>query len=112
MPTSPQRQRILVQGIVQGVGFRPLVYGQVTELGGLGLVLNDDRGVTIEVEGSSRMIKAFNTALTKRARVATRVDSLKRIAFLFKHVYQSPWTAERRSAVSWAGDHAEELICA
>ena len=43
-----QRQRILIQGIVQGVGFRPFVYGQALDLGLVGFVCNDSRGVTIE----------------------------------------------------------------
>ena len=43
-----QRQRISVQGIVQGVGFRPFVYGQALRWRLVGFVLNDSQGVTIE----------------------------------------------------------------
>ena len=49
-----ERRRIVVQGIVQGVGFRPFIYGQALrcELGGF--VLNNNAGVTIEVEEIGR----------------------------------------------------------
>ena len=47
------RVRARVTGVVQGVGFRPFVYGLATELGLAGFVLNDARGVTVEVEGAA-----------------------------------------------------------
>ena len=40
-----------VAGIVQGVGFRPFVYGLAARLGLAGFVGNDERGVLIEAEG-------------------------------------------------------------
>ena len=43
------RLRIRVEGIVQGVGFRPFVYSLAAELGLAGLVGNDSGGVFIEV---------------------------------------------------------------
>jgi hydrogenase maturation protein HypF len=47
-----QRRRIVVQGIVQGVGFRPFVYTQAKRYRLAGFVFNDSTGVTIEVEGT------------------------------------------------------------
>lgn len=75
---STKRQRIFVQGIVQGVGFRPFVYGLASELGLAGYVLNDDRGVMIEVEGPSPDVETFTTALTERAPPLARVDFLSK----------------------------------
>ncbi|MDQ5850750.1 MAG: acylphosphatase, partial [Chloroflexota bacterium] len=57
--TSVARRRIIVQGIVQGVGFRPFVYGQALGLGLAGYVRNDSGGVTIEVEGEWAAIERF-----------------------------------------------------
>ena len=76
MPATLKRKRIFVQGIVQGVGFRPFVYGLANELGLAGFVLNDDCGVTIEVEGPSPKIESFTTALTDRAPPLARVNFL------------------------------------
>jgi hydrogenase maturation protein HypF len=46
-----RRVRARVEGTVQGVGFRPYVHGLATRLGLSGHVLNDERGVVVEVEG-------------------------------------------------------------
>ena len=45
------RTRARVEGTVQGVGFRPFVYRLAAELELSGWVLNDERGVLLEVEG-------------------------------------------------------------
>ena len=71
-----QRQRILIQGIVQGVGFRPFVYGQALSLGLVGFVCNDSQGVTIEVEGSSEALDDFQQALQKKLPPLARIDTL------------------------------------
>jgi hydrogenase maturation protein HypF len=71
-----ERRRILVQGIVQGVGFRPFVYGQALRYGLGGFVLNDSAGVTIEVEGERAALIAFERALREQAPPLARVDSL------------------------------------
>jgi hydrogenase maturation protein HypF len=47
---NKKRFRLLIKGIVQGVGFRPFVYNLATSLGAKGFVLNDANGVIIEIE--------------------------------------------------------------
>ncbi|GAB2691273.1 carbamoyltransferase HypF [Kitasatospora kifunensis] len=54
-----ERRRVFVRGIVQGVGFRPFVYGLATELGLSGQVTNTGEGVLAEVEGSATALEAF-----------------------------------------------------
>ena len=54
-----ERHRIFVEGIVQGVGFRPFVYGLATKNGLTGFVRNDTTGVIIEVEGEPLALEAF-----------------------------------------------------
>ncbi len=54
-----QRQRILITGRVQGVGFRPAVYRLASQLRLTGFVYNDTRGVTIELQGEQDKIVDF-----------------------------------------------------
>ncbi len=53
------RARIVVQGVVQGVGFRPLIHRLAKELHLKGWVLNSTEGVVIEVEGDEERIEGF-----------------------------------------------------
>jgi len=63
----PIRVRIRVGGTVQGVGFRPYVYGLAHRLQLAGLVGNDGRGVFIEAEGAAAAVAAFLEALQLEA---------------------------------------------
>jgi hydrogenase maturation protein HypF len=56
---SSVRLRVRVEGIVQGVGFRPHVYRLARELHLGGYVLNDERGVLLEVEGPPAVAERF-----------------------------------------------------
>lgn len=58
-----ERRRINVQGIVQGVGFRPFIYGLARQYGLTGYVLNDAGGVIIEVQGEAAAIEQFFQAI-------------------------------------------------
>ena len=48
-----------VEGVVQGVGFRPFVHRLAGELALDGFVLNDERGVLVEVQGAPERVAAF-----------------------------------------------------
>jgi hydrogenase maturation protein HypF len=61
--TPAERCRLQVQGVVQGVGFRPFVYGLARQLGLAGFVGNDSAGVFIELEGSRAALHAFQNEL-------------------------------------------------
>jgi hydrogenase maturation protein HypF len=74
--TRKERWRISVRGIVQGVGFRPFVYGQAHRLGLSGFVLNDSSGAIIEVEGEGATLEAFRRALLEEAPPLARIDSV------------------------------------
>jgi len=70
--------RIWVNGIVQGVGFRPFVYRIAVTLGLKGYVLNmGDAGVEIEVEGEEEKIKKFVETLEKRKPPLASIESIK-----------------------------------
>jgi len=59
-----QRLSIEIHGAVQGVGFRPFVYRLATELNLTGWVINDSRGVFIEVDGPETVLTEFLARLS------------------------------------------------
>jgi len=61
------RSQLRVEGIVQGVGFRPFVHDLATGLGLAGLVGNDAHGVFVEVEGPVGAVEAFLARLQPEA---------------------------------------------
>jgi len=70
------RREIRVEGIVQGVGFRPFVHSLATRLGLAGRVGNDTRGVFIEVEGPPATVERFLTALLADAPPLAAVETV------------------------------------
>ncbi|MCL2645853.1 MAG: Sua5/YciO/YrdC/YwlC family protein, partial [Phycisphaerales bacterium] len=54
-----ERWAILVAGVVQGVGYRPFVYGAAKELGVRGWVRNEVGGVRIEAEAERAVLEGF-----------------------------------------------------
>src|SRR5436190_776549 len=75
-PSVAERRRFRVRGVVQGVGFRPFVYGLAQRHGLGGFVLNDGEGVLAEAEGPAAALDAFATALAAEAPPLARVDSV------------------------------------
>src|SRR5260370_34553584 len=71
-----ERRRIIVQGIVQGVGFRPFVYSQAVRWGLAGFVLNESGVVTIEVKGNLNAMDGFERALREEAPPLARAASV------------------------------------
>ncbi|MCB0828332.1 MAG: carbamoyltransferase HypF [Solirubrobacterales bacterium] len=58
---------MVVEGTVQGVGFRPFVHRLAARHGLGGYALNDGRGVLIEVEGEAGALDSFGLALAGEA---------------------------------------------
>lgn len=73
--SSLQRYRVLVSGIVQGVGFRPFVYQLAKRLRLSGHVGNDGLGVFIEIEGPAGAIDSFLDELQNRPPPLARIDN-------------------------------------
>ncbi|HEU5198837.1 MAG TPA: carbamoyltransferase HypF [Ktedonobacterales bacterium] len=102
---ATERRRILAQGIIQGVGFRPFVYGLAQRWGLTGFVLNDSAGVTIEVEGAPEAVDGFVRALREETPPLARIDTLvvepvaPRQEKAFK-IVQSQAGAERQALIS------------
>ena len=71
-----ERRHITVEGIVQGVGFRPFVYGLAMKNGLAGFVFNDTAGVTIELEGEPLALENFLTHLREQPPPLARIENV------------------------------------
>jgi len=71
--------RFKVTGVVQGVGFRPFVYGLAVRLGLRGWVINTSSGVVIEAEGSPEALEAFARDLVAKAPPVAHIESVQRV---------------------------------
>ncbi len=73
---SSQRRRLLVGGIVQGVGFRPYIYRLAQRFELTGFVRNTSRGALVEIQGARWSVEAFVEALPHDGPPLMRVVSL------------------------------------
>ncbi|MEV4084924.1 acylphosphatase [Nonomuraea fuscirosea] len=80
--TTLKRVDVHVEGIVQGVGFRPFVYSLANRLGLAGRVRNDVNGVHIEVEGAHAGVAEFLTALERDAPALSEIERVMPTSFL------------------------------
>src|SRR6185437_15104177 len=69
-------RQIHVRGVVQGVGFRPLVFRLARKHGLCGWVRNGDDGVRVHVEGSTQALDAFVAELVAHPPPAATVESI------------------------------------
>jgi hydrogenase maturation protein HypF len=74
---APRRVRVRVEGVVQGVGFRPFVHRLAAELGLSGFVRNDARGVEIEAEGQAEHVERFLGRLEAEAPPLASVETVR-----------------------------------
>ncbi len=72
------RCKYVINGQVQGVGFRPFIYKLAFELSLVGFVKNDTNGVDIEVEGSETNITIFEGQLRSQLPPLARIDKIKK----------------------------------
>ncbi len=71
------RKRIVIKGVVQGVGFRPFVYRNAVKRNLKGFVMNTSKGIEIEVEGESQALDDFIETVTSESPPQSRVTSVK-----------------------------------
>ncbi len=75
-PQTYMRLRLTVTGVVQGVGFRPFVYGLAFKHGLTGFVGNDSGGVFIEVEGTETAVSQFQQALSSNPPPLAHIETI------------------------------------
>ena len=71
------RQRITIQGIVQGVGFRPFIHKLVKKNNLSGWILNSNQGVEMEIEGEESSCKNFLPELKKNLPPLAYIEDIK-----------------------------------
>lgn len=71
------RKVFLIQGIVQGVGFRPFIYRLSLENSLVGFVKNGINGVELEVEGRAENIVLFEKQLHSKLPLLARIDKIE-----------------------------------
>jgi hydrogenase maturation protein HypF len=77
MTTEIVGLKIWVRGIVQGVGFRPFIYGLAEQHHLTGWVRNTSSGVEIEVNGSQAGVLAFLSVIHDNPPPLARIDELR-----------------------------------
>ncbi|MBW3619941.1 MAG: carbamoyltransferase HypF [Actinobacteria bacterium] len=76
-PRQRDRLHLRIEGIVQGVGFRPFVFRLATELGLGGRVWNDAQGVLVDVEGEADLLPVFLRRLRSEAPALSRIEGVE-----------------------------------
>jgi hydrogenase maturation protein HypF len=75
-----RRWKIEIEGLVQGVGFRPFVVQLATRLGVTGTVHNDGRGVVVAAQGAPAVLDLFLDALQREFPPLARIEHLQSTA--------------------------------
>lgn len=76
-PEQTERWQMRLEGVVQGVGFRPFVWRLAQTLSLTGWVKNDSAGAQIEVEGPIAQLQQFQKRLLAELPAAGRCDRLQ-----------------------------------
>ncbi|NQT62396.1 MAG: carbamoyltransferase HypF [Candidatus Marinimicrobia bacterium] len=72
-----KRRRLTINGIVQGVGFRPFIYSLARGIGLVGSVYNTSDGVKVELQGSSPQLEQFESRLRPEAPPLSTIISVE-----------------------------------
>ena len=68
--------RLSIRGVVQGVGFRPFVYGLAFRYGLKGWIFNSSEAVEIEVEGPGNAVEMFRQALQSETPPLAHIENI------------------------------------
>ncbi|MGH3899162.1 MAG: carbamoyltransferase HypF [Pseudonocardiaceae bacterium] len=106
------RVEVRVEGVVQGVGFRPYVHGLAGRLGLSGRVGNDTAGVFVEIEGAEQAVGEFLAMLPAQAPPLAVVEQVRTSPLVPTgeqgfHIVASNATGRRDTLVS-----ADSATCA
>jgi hydrogenase maturation protein HypF len=74
--TSLHRIKLEIQGVVQGVGFRPFAYQLATQCNLAGWIENTPQGATIEIEGLSDNLETFKQRLSIQTPPSAKIHTI------------------------------------
>jgi hydrogenase maturation protein HypF len=99
------RHHVSIQGIVQGVGFRPFIYQQAKARNLTGYVTNTSQGVEMEVEGEGEVIEDFLRAVQNEPPPLARITAVQTKAIPLAHdaefaIHESIIQKERTALIS------------
>ena len=86
--TPTTRVRLLVRGLVQGVGFRPYIFALARRCDLRGQVRNNPTGVLIDVEGDDSAVEQFVKEMASNPPPLARIESIERRDILDATNYQ------------------------
>lgn len=72
-----RRLQLEIEGIVQGVGFRPFIYRLARENNLNGWVLNTSGGVLVEVEGNQKTLEMFIRQIDEESPPLAQITTIK-----------------------------------
>lgn len=72
-----KRLSVVIQGTVQGVGFRPFIFRLASEMALKGWIVNSSQGVFIEVEGKEDLLNLFISRIRKEKPKPSFIQSLE-----------------------------------
>ena len=104
-------EQLRIEGVVQGVGFRPFVWQQAQLFSISGCVRNEGGGVVVELWGTETQRNAFVNALQQHPPVLARVDSLTRCPLPHNSPADDFTIDESRSAAVTSILSADAAIC-
>ena len=73
----PERARIRINGVVQGVGFRPFIHRLVSEYALSGMIRNTSSGVEIELDGERTVLQRVIEEIPLKAPPLAMIEELR-----------------------------------
>jgi hydrogenase maturation protein HypF len=98
MEHNHEARRLQVNGIVQGVGFRPFVYQLALRHGLKGEVANTSSGVSIHIEGPADRLRSFEADLLGKSPPLAHIVEVTCRPEVFQHFSDFRITASRGEA--------------
>ncbi|GFO53637.1 carbamoyltransferase HypF [Geomonas sp. Red276] len=98
---ADRRIRIRIEGIVQGVGFRPFIYRLATSRSLSGWVMNTPSGVIVEAQGPEVVVDRLSEEIPPLAPPLARIDRLS--------LEEIPCEEEKGFTIRESGGHGNEV---